>query len=279
MNSTPQGQIDDATLSAWLDRALDTDDMIAVTSALEQQPELQQRLTAMLCNDRMLQQHYSRMAQQPVPAALQTLLQADSSDQLETECATEPVADNNQSSWHERLFSLLGDLLPRPVLAALAVLGALGLGLMLGQQSAPTDPPGSMQPTLLMTTLQPGHPVHKLLESIPAGDYRQLDQHTDAVVDLTFQHSNGDFCRQFRVYDLASARGNIAIACRQQSGWQLRLAQASNAPLHAGDQYQAASGPDTTLIDRFIMDHIRGDVLLGAAEQQLMKGDWSGMDS
>lgn len=279
MNSTAQRQIDDATLSAWIDQALASADMIEISKALQQQPELQQRLTAMLCNDRKLQQHYTQMAQQPVPAALQALLQTDVAEQASPVAAAhKPARSSTQPSWQVRLFHWLNGLLPRPVMAAAGLLAALGLGLLLGEQYHQRGPSAGMTSTLALAAVPQAHPLHSMLESAAAGAYQQLDAHTDAVVDLTFQHSNGDYCRQFRIYDAQAGRGNIAVACRQQQGWQLQLAQSSQTALMPDAQYHAASGPDTALMDSFIMQHSNGDIMVGDAEQQMIENGWTGAD-
>jgi anti-sigma factor RsiW len=278
MNSTEQRPIDDAALSAWLDGALDADTMAQVSDALEQRPELQQRITAMLCNDRKLQQHYAQMALPPAPAALQGLLQADSKSQPHFDAEQAGHARGHQSTWHERLYSLLDGLLPRPMLAATAMLMALAVGLIVGQQTGQSGAAANTQPKLVMSGFQQAHPLQDLLESATAGAYRQLDEHTSAVVDMTFQHSNGDYCRQFRVYDSSLERGNIAVACRQQQAWQLQLVQTSSRAPVTGAHYQAANGPETALIDRFIMDHQLGDVMVGDGERDLIERGWRTVD-
>jgi len=274
MSSTQQRPIDDAALSAWLDGALDAEAMAQIADALEQRPELQQRITAMLCNDRKLQQHYAQMALPPAPAALQALLQADSRTQPHFDAEQAGHVDGRQSTWHERLFSSLHGLLPRPMWAATAMLMALGVGLIVGQNTGRSDAATNMQSKLVMSGFQQSHPLQDLLESATAGTYQQLDAHTSAVVDMTFQHSNGEYCRQFRVYDASLERGNIAVACRQQRAWELQLAQTSNMAPGTGAHYQPASGPETALIDRFIMDHQKGDVMAGEGERELIERRW-----
>jgi len=276
MNHTAQ-QIDDAALSAWLDNALDADAMAQVSAALQQQPELQQRLTAMMCNERKLQQHYTRMAQQPVPVALQTLLQMDTAEQASPAAAPlKSKAKLRETAWQQRLLDWLDAWLPRPVLAAAGLLTALGLGMVLGQHYLQRGPAAGL--SLPLADVAPQQPLHTLLESAAAGVQQRLDAHTDAVVDLTFRNKNGEFCRQFRIQDTQVGRGSIAVACRQQQGWQMQLAQSSQAALLPDATYRAASGPDTALVDAFIMDQSNGDIMVGEAEQRLLDNDWSGAE-
>ena len=276
MNHTTQ-QIDDAALSAWLDKALDAASMAQISAALQQQPALQQRLTAMMCNERKLQQHYTQMAQQPPPATLQALLQPDSSAQASPAAApVKSLAKQRKMAWQQRLLNWLDALLPRPVLAAAGLLAALGLGMVLGEQTLQRGPVAGV--SMPLANVAPEQPLHTLLESAAAGVQQRLDAHTDAVVDLTFRNKSGEFCRQFRIQDTQAGRGSIAVACRQQQGWQMQLAQSSQAALLPDATYRAASGPETGLIDAFIMAHSNGDIMVGEAEQRLLDNDWSVAD-
>lgn len=276
MNHIPQ-QIDDAALSAWLDNALDAVSMARISAALQQQPELQQRLTAMMCNERKLRQHYTQMAQQPVPTALQALLQPNSSAQASPAAApVKSAAKQRKMAWQQRLRNWLDGLLPRPVLAAAGLLAALGLGMLLGEQYLQRGSASGLSVPLANVALD--QPLHTLLESAAAGVQQQLDTHTDAVVDLTFRNKSGEFCRQFRIQDTQAGRGSLAVACRQQQGWQMQLAQSSQAALLPDATYRAASGPDTGLIDAFIMEQSNGDIMIGDAEQRLLDNGWRGAE-
>ncbi|MDA3935057.1 MAG: hypothetical protein PF630_12135 [Gammaproteobacteria bacterium] len=274
-----QQNIDDQMLSAWLDNALDASTCKLVDATLEHNPELQQRLLAMLRNERKLQQHYNSMAQQPVSAGLQSLLQVDAQGnayQGKAKSRNWAMAATAKPGWLlTPIMEFLSSLTTHPIMSAAAVTVAMALGLMLGQQAEHSLSSNKHSMPMALLSLEPANPIQDFLQTAVAGKTQQIAAGRKAVVDMTFRNSDGHYCRQFRVYDTVESIGNIAVACHLDNNWQLQLAQTSRSSIADSGHYMAASGPETALIDSYILQQSDGEILLGEQETELIKNRWT----
>ncbi|AKS41118.1 anti-sigma factor family protein [Wenzhouxiangella marina] len=248
--------IDDVTLSAWLDEELDASEARQVQAAVDAQPELQQRVARMMVNERRLREHYTDMAQaRPMPEALTALLMDD-------EPAPRP--------WFLRLTDWSLRTLPRPALATAALALALVVGIQLGEQGDST-PALSLQE---LAQVDPGHAWFELLESAPAGQTVSLDGAQRGQVALSYRDADGDWCRQFEIQSPAEGSALAAVACRAAGRWQIGLAQPVPLRQQDEDVFRAASGDQAPAIDAYIMEHLAGDLLLGADETEVIEQGW-----
>jgi len=249
--------IDDLTLSAWLDEELDSAEARRVQSAVDAQPELQQRLARLLVNERRLREHFTEMAEtRPMTEAMRALLVAD-------EAPSRP--------WFLRLTDWTIHRLPRPALATTALALALVVGLQLGSRS----PEGITGPDSLklMTQLGPDHPWFELLESSITGETLPLSDSQTGRVALTYRDLDGHWCRQFSVQSPSEGSAMAAVACRDAGRWGISLAQPMPVRQQGDGLFRAASG-GTAALDSHIMESMVGDVLMPADENEMIKQGW-----
>jgi hypothetical protein len=258
-NHDPAGlEVDDHTLSAWLDEELESTEARQVQAAVDVQPELQTRLARMMVNDRRLREHYSEMARsRPVPEAMEALL-------LDDEASPRP--------WFLRLSDWSVRALPRPALATAAAALALVVGIQLGNLD--DDQLGSPDSVLAMTEVDADHAWFELLESSPSGESRSLADGEVGQVALSYRDLDGRWCRQFDVRSLAEGSALAAVACRSEGIWQIGLAQAIPLRQQNREVFHAASGEATPALDEFIMNRMDGDLLLGSAESDVIDQGW-----
>ncbi|ARE84619.1 conserved hypothetical protein [Roseovarius sp. EC-HK134] len=121
---------------------------------------------------------------------------------------------------------------PMALAASLALAVGLGAGLMLSNGAE--TPVGAPFSTALT----------EHLDSLPSGNAAQLPDGTALTVVASFTDAAGQFCREYEA--ATPGRGGfVAVACREDAGWQLQfaMAQAGNAGAEAG--YAPASALET----------------------------------
>ncbi len=253
-----QVRIDDLTLSAWLDDELDAAQSKAVQSALEAQPDLQQRLARLVVNDRRLREHYEEMARQrPVPEALQALLG-------DNQAARRP--------WFLRLSDWTVQNLPRPALATAALALALLVGVQFGEQRLVQGV--SASPLEALTSINQDHAWFELLERTPAGQTLSFSNTQSGQVDFSFRDEDENWCRQFEVRAQAAGEALVAVACRRSNQWQRGVAQIVRLSTPQPDVYRAASGDEAAAVDTFIMSRLSGGLVLGEEEAAFIEQRW-----
>ncbi|MEE4331538.1 MAG: hypothetical protein V2J10_11765 [Wenzhouxiangella sp.] len=252
-------EVDDLTLSAWLDEELDVAEARRVQAAVDAQPGLQQRLARLLVNERRLREHYAAMADaRPVPAPMRALLTAD---------------DAPARPWLLRLSDWTAQILPRPVMAAGALALALVVGIQLGGDGM--DELAVPGPSQVMTPIGPDHDWFGLLESAPSGETLELVDSQSGQVALSYQDVGGRWCRQFTVQSPAERSAMAAVACRDGEEWKIDLAQAIPFRPQNDGFFRAASSGEAAAIDAHIMEQLSGDVLMRAAESELIEQSWN----
>lgn len=255
--------ITDEMLSAWLDSALDEADSRRVEQALEEDPRLNRRLARMMRNDRRLRRHFQSEVARPVPQDIAAML----------EPASEPTAPGSISVF-ERLRNWVAPSSPLQLASALAVVAAVGVGVVVMTDG--TGPGDAPQPdaTLAWATPSTDAALQDFLDSQPSGRPEVVGDDMRGIVDLSFEHADGRYCRQYRVA-LSERRGGVAgIACRTDSGWQAELVQRVDAPVGGTDMFHAAGGQVASAVDYYIVDNMAGDVLVGDSELEVIERNW-----
>ena len=253
--------IDDTTLSAWLDGALECDEFNVVEAALERSPELQQRLNALLLNERSIKNHFWQMAaERPVPQATLALLGSRS----------EP----SRKSLLQTVMDWLNESNLAPGVIAAGFVGAIVVGVLVGQQGLfgsgywQSAKPGSL------ARIDAEHDWFPLLESTGSGEQRALAGQQMGLVALSYQNGEGAWCRQFKVLGMDQTEGTAAIACRQEGQWQIELAQRLQQQAVDHGLFEAASATEHAALDAYIAQHSEGDVIVGELESALINRGW-----
>jgi hypothetical protein len=150
---------------------------------------------------------------------------------------------------------------------------ALAVGVALGVSLAPsfTD---SESLVAGAGTLEPGSSLHDALQTLPSGATSDLGGGIRATARLTFQTTDGSYCRQI---DLVGSKGTTAtLACRAGGDWRVDIATFSAAPPQGNtdEVYRPASGIASAL-DAAIDEIIAGEPLGRDAENALIGRGWT----
>lgn len=259
MKSKPD--IQNETLSAWLDGALDPAEASDVEVVLAERPELQRQLGLMMVNERRLRSGINRMeADRPVPQALAALLESPDSAE--------------RRPWHQTLSDWMIRPAFGPGLAAASVVAALLVGVFAGEQLRPD--PLDPSPLWAMSDgkIAPGHPSYALLETRASGRAITLGEGVEGQVAFSFQRPSGQWCRQFEQRHLEAEEALAAVACREAGQWRIELAQRIDRPVDDGGHYHAASAAGLDAVDAFVMQHGSGEVIVGDPENELIERGW-----
>lgn len=240
--------INDETLSAFLDNELTNAEMQAVRDQLAEDPVLADRLADLASVDAELQAHYSSIDDRPLPASVTRM--------LETEPAggSAPERENVVTfPWWRRLRGHTGMAIAAAVIAGVA----LSQWLTLPSDSGPA-----------------WAEVVDILDTQPSGEVYQVTHEATLTPRLTFRSQGGEWCRQFRLETEASATEQIA--CRSDAGTWERVARAEAGPSSAPDTYQTASGGS-------VLDQTLGRIMAGSpigpdAERTLLQHQWNARD-
>lgn len=106
-----------------------------------------------------------------------------------------------------------------PLAASIALLIGLGAGQMFLQTSETTIAGQSILD-------EPG--VVAALASLPSGTREPLDSGAQMALVATFLDGNGGLCREFE-YDQPSGMTTVAVACKDDTDWQMQLAIAAGS--------------------------------------------------
>lgn len=221
--------IDEATIIAWVDGELDDAGAARVAEAVAREPAL----AALAERHRRMRERFA--------AAFGPI--AD-----EAVAMPEPVSATIHSlaaARKERTAKAPG----RPMWSRWAVPGAIAASLLVAVLvGRDIDRPSGVADR--SDALALSRPIAAALD-------RQLSGEPGAVrVALSFRNRDGDLCRSFTASHLAG------VACRANSGWQLRYA--SPATTAQGGDYRMAGGDDAEM--RFIQGAMAGEPLDQGAE-------------
>lgn len=114
--------------------------------------------------------------------------------------------------------------------------------------------------------------MFNVLEQEPSANLIWLDEkHTSSMlVKLSFQHKNGQYCRDYVVEKQGVA--SRQIACKDQQ-WKIML-QAPSTTLNKNEAYLPAGEQQNAEIEDYINLSIQGDGLDLKQEQALIKQKW-----
>lgn len=239
--------ISDEKLSAFLDAELPADEMEAIRQQLILDDSLSNRLAELAMVDERIAQHYASIDTRPMPAAITELL------------AQEPPASAeviNFPLWKRFQRGLQNRLQQHAAVAACTAL-ALGFGL------------AQLMPANNHSQVSNWNAITQALESTTSGIESTLADGKKIKPRLTFINLEGNYCRQFTLFDRSTRAENIA--CRSNGEWQLTMTVYSADTAQSGD-YQTATGG--SLVDNALDVIMHGDAFDAQAEAQAMAQHW-----
>ncbi|MDX1802216.1 MAG: hypothetical protein R3303_14890 [Marinobacter sp.] len=238
--------INDETLSAFLDAELPEPEMQAIREHLRTDPTLTDRLAKLAAVDSQLFRHYSTIDDEPLPSAVTDALAKAGSSASATPAPDNVVAFRRWRSLQQSVRQHAG----------LAVAAVLVLTLAVAK--------------LFDGAANPSWPVVTAgLETAPSGQPVELSDGRTLTPRLTFRNQRGDYCREFHLQGAGHA--SERIACRSGERWTL-AAQAGVEPSPGDSGYHTASGGSA--LDPVLDQMMSGDAIGPAEERRLIDSGW-----
>jgi anti-sigma factor RsiW len=230
-----RAEFSDETLMAFADGELDAANTEAVLEAMAEDEGLAERVALLADTRRLAKAALAPALADPVPAALESRVRA-----MLAQAPVEiprvstavhkpaPANDNALRRW-------------RDMAAAACVALALGIGIGWqgsgGNSGGVASPSGSPSP---FAALARGD-LASVLASAASGTEQNLADGARLRTIATFRANSGEVCREFEL-DGTDGRAVVAVACRADGAWDIRLAVAS---VQSGDGYAPASSLET----------------------------------
>ncbi|MAN50784.1 MULTISPECIES: anti-sigma factor family protein [unclassified Marinimicrobium] len=239
--------INDETLSAFLDGELPPAEMEQVRVRLAEDPALADRLAELSAVDKLVSERAHAIDERPLPSGIQQMLAEDDAKPESAQVIAFPL-------WRRARQALNAQT---GIAAAIAL--AFGFGL-----AEVTDNVGSPQ-------IDAFQPVAERLETLPSGTTEALPDGREITPRLTFVNRDGQHCRQYRVTGAGERSENIACRAQQtEAGWE-ELASIRQRATEPGS-YQTASGG--SLLDSALDQMMAGGIIEPEQEKQLIERDW-----
>ncbi|WP_278368720.1 hypothetical protein [Pseudoalteromonas lipolytica] len=229
--------IDDQTLSAFLDNELSAQEMERVRSAIAQNEDLAIRLAELSEVDLLVKQHAEQIDAMPLSKSLEKTLGKQTNDTVVS-----------LSKWQKIKQASRKQL---AVAAGIAVLFTVGVASLTQQQQLNIE-----------------QPIANALEQQLSGDKTNIDSARSLTAQLSFINSAGDFCRQYTLYQQQTQQSHIA--CKEHGTWQLKVST-EQKPY---DQQTYSLASNTSALDTFIDNTIKGQPLDRTLEQQARENKW-----
>ncbi|MBT8421481.1 MAG: hypothetical protein KJP03_00005, partial [Gammaproteobacteria bacterium] len=154
--------------------------------------------------------------------------------------------------------------------AALAAGVTLVVGFLVGNFMSTPAPQGLTASVLSSGAVATNSPLHALLDETASGVEIDLDGNASATAILSFENTEGRYCRQFRV-DGAAESGH-AVACQRDNTWQLDTIAFAAAPSGAFSPASAnVPASVDAAVDRLLAD---GEPLSPDQESDLISQGW-----
>lgn len=249
--------INDDTLSAFLDGELPEAEMQAVRVRLAEEPELTERLAELSAVDDTLHRHYGAIDDRPLPEAVQRMLTGTDEEPEQSDWAQKGSSRGRVIEFP--LWRRARQTLSQHAAMAASVALALGFGLAHLSGGLGTDAGARWQA------------VAASLETLPSGANRTLADGSEITPRISFVNRSGDYCRQYRAVDSGQMSENIA--CRTggaEADWELMASV--RLPAQEPGTYQTASGG--SLLDSTLDQMMAGDIIEPSREKTLIEQNW-----
>lgn len=266
-------EVSDIDLMRLADGTLAGPRRSVVEAEIAANPELQERLEAFLVTGKALAQLFVPIAEAPVPERLLARIRPGANEtpkRLHREART---AAGGWRDWFAAVLQPEWRLSPMTAAAALACVGAIGAAIML---TVPQDTFVGDAPRALANALEK-------VPSDPKATRIALDASGNALfaVDLSFQHRDGRFCRQYYL-GLDGPRAYVGYACSSGTG-EWRIEKDAIAPVRTVTNPQDSrpsvirpsdEGPTVQAVEKAIDEVMVGDSLEPHREHALIQKGW-----
>jgi len=258
---------DDERLSALIDGELDAAETAAVEARLAAEPALARRLAALRHANTMLRGAYGSVAEEPLPAELTVLLQADAAARPEAGDASGAGASVVPFGRPIRAPQFW---VPSSIAAGIALAIGVWFGTALGPRDDLTD-----TGRLLASgaSIDPGRELYEVIESMPSGETAALAGGLSATPRLTFRAADGGFCREVALS--SPSRQTTIVGCRDNGAWipEAVIQVSGTAGASADNGFVPAAGPAAEL-DAIVGALMAGVPLSAAAEREAIAAGW-----
>ena len=241
--------INDETLSAFLDSELSEHEMEQVRKALETNDELVMRLAELSEVDMLVKEHATRIDDAPLSDSL-----AKTVAKLDT-----PTTKNTSNSNVVALTPW--QTVKQSANKSLAIAASIAVVFGIAMTSY-------LQPHNAQNLFVASNTASALNTQLSSSVFEQSDGSVFSA-QLSFKNQQGELCRQYVLSSNNTTQ--TSIACKTQSGWQIK-AQTAAQQSNNGAQYQAAS--NNSELDAVIDSMISGAPLDRAQEQQAISAKW-----
>jgi hypothetical protein len=248
--------ISEETLMAYADGELDAASRASVEAAMQEDPEIGQRIARHRALRDTLRGAFSAVLHEPVP---DRLIQAARERTAATKSAVTDLslareAARRQHSTARRLW--------QPAAMAASLLLGLGLGFLTWHGPRALIQPGADGGLMASATLAEAL-------STQLSDDRAADR--IAVAGLSFRNKSGDYCRTF---SLRGTDASAGLACREGTDWRIKaLAQSAGATVSSGN-FRTAASEDSPAIRAAVEGSIDGEPLDHAGEIAARQAGW-----
>jgi hypothetical protein len=243
--------IDDDTLQAYVDGALDAADAARVDAALAQDEALARRVRQIQALNAQLRAAFDPVLDEPVPARLSALLQPGAAPTVPF-----AVLEGGRDANAMRRRAPRRWLMPGAALAASVALLAVGLWWHAGNELVRTRNGVPYAAGVL------GRALDQALASEP-------DAHAPVAIGLSFRTAEGNICRTFTVRTPPARAG---LACHSAAGWTLPVLGHA-VPSEGGELRQAASSLPPA-VQAAVDARLRGTVFDAQQERAARAAGW-----
>jgi len=261
----------DEEVSAYLDGALEPALAEAFATALASDPALQGRLEAIRQADSAARMAFDAPMNEAIPDRFLALFEDEAKAPVSPAAAE--VVD-----LASRRAQAQPQPQPRPRGFDYRLPLAAGIALAFGWVGGMTLTPGRSDDHAIIradaATIDPDNPLFRALEQTPSAQAVTLAEGDAFTPVLSFQATDGRFCREFEVAsDEAMA---VGVACREDATWRVEVLLAAEPAPSGQDGYVQASGYNAAALDAVVSDLGAGDPLGAEAEAQAMAAGWRG---
>jgi hypothetical protein len=244
--------IDDDTLQAYVDGALDAAGAARVDAALAQDDALARRVRQLQALNMQLRAAFDPVLDEPVPGRLSALLQPQRAP-----TAPFTVLEGGRDAHAAGRRAPRRWLMPGAALAASVAL--LAVGLWWGYAGNELVHMRNGEPYAAGAL---GQALDQALASEP-------DAHAPVAIGLSFRAADGQVCRTFTVRTPPARAG---LACRTTAGWALPVLGPS-VPAEGGELRQAASSLPPA-VQAAVDARLRGNVFDAQQERAARAAGW-----
>jgi hypothetical protein len=263
-------EVSDVDLMRLADGTLAEPRLSAVEAEVAAHPVLQEQLEAYLVTGKALADLFSPIAEAPVPERLLATIRPGASEP--SKLLHRAVSQRNASAasrlrdWFATVLQPEWRLSPMAAAAALTCVAAIGAAITLTEPQTFVGPAsGALADALEKVPTNP--------DGTPIG---WPSSGATFVVDLSFKHKDGRFCRQYYLGLNNDTRAFVGFACSDGNGnWSVEKDAAS--PVRTAqkpNEIRPSEGHGVAAVEKAVDQIIVGDSLDSTREQALIQQGW-----